>query len=370
MKDKTLLERLRTNVKEDNLCISPANIRDKISSAIQNPEIREILEIETPSIDDLTSSLPVMKGGRVYAVRYDLTKEVDNHKKETVACLILRQILLGNLPSEKRETFIDGGNVNTALSVRYYVHKFGLHGIHVMSRYFPDDIIQSLETGRFHIIRAKKDEQLSLEREFYSYLLSSIKKHSFDNTLGLWHAKHGGEVIYPIGKEIARLLPKDLEFSVSCIGAGSTLEGTRLAINDYFTEQGTKPPEVVIAEHEKSDLFAKEFSNKIRRVEKLPQLPYEEIYRKIDGLPHLINGPHFVERNPLIKPSVLQRIDGIIQYSEQDWKGVQQYLAKREISVGNSSAANLSVAVRLANQGKKVLTFIFEPFREFYRMNN
>ncbi|MEK6928275.1 MAG: hypothetical protein AABX11_07625 [Nanoarchaeota archaeon] len=370
MKNRNLLERLRMIVEENDLCTRTANFRDRFSSAIQNPEIREILEIETPQVADLTSNLPVMNGGKVYAVRYDLTKNVDNHKKETVAGLILRQILLRNLPSEKRETLIDGGSVNTALAEKYYVHKFGLHGIHVMSRYFPDDITQSLETGRFHIIRAKKDAQFSLEREFYSYLLSCTKKSSFDNTLGLWHAKHGGEVIYPLGKEIARLLPKDLEFSVSCVGAGSTLEGTQLAINDYFIEQGIKPPKVFINEHEKSALFAKEFPDKIRRIETLSQLPYEEIYRQVQGLPHLVAGPHFVERNPLIKPCVLQRIEGIVQYSEQDWKGVQQYLAKQEISVGNSSAANLSVAVRLANQGKKVLTFIFEPFREFYRGNN
>lgn len=361
------LEKLRAIAESKGLCRRDASFKDRIDLAIQNLEIREILEIEPPRVNDLTSCLPVQGSGKVYAIRYDLTRGVDNHKKLVVACLILRQILLGNLPSKKKETLIDGGNVNTAKAVAYYVHKFGLHGIHVMSRHFPEDIIAGLETGRFHIICARKNKKLSPEREFYSYLFELMKKPSFCNALCLWHAKHGGEVIYPIGREIVRELPSNLEISVSCIGAGSTLEGVQLSINDYFAYTGTKPLYVFIAEHEMSPLFAREFTDKVQEVKPLEKLPHDEKFRKIKGFPHFVNGPHYVDRNPLIKQAVLQRIDGIVQYSEDEWKGIHNYLEERGISVGNSSAANLGVAVRLANEGRKVLTFIFEPFREFYK---
>lgn len=361
---------------QETLCTSSlldrtVSLRSRYERAIKNQRVREILYLETPPITDLTDMLGVEKGGRIYAVRMDLHRDVDNHKKPVVAGLILRGVLQGKIPKEDIDTFIDGGNFNSAKAVKFYAKRFGMKGMYVMSGRFPQHMIDLLQTDAFTVLRAPFRYDNAREREFYEYLFELMQDRDFrKNKFCLWHAKYGGEVMYPLGKQISENFEESPDYVVSCLGAGSTLEGLQIAMRDYFEERGAKKvPQIVVAEHELSPLFAKFLPMRLTKskLSSLENIVVKDEYYQAEGVPHIVIGPHYDEINPLLAKDSINRIASIVQYSENDWKSMQQYLRTRGLSIGNSSAANISVAARLANEGHKVVTVIFEPFREFYR---
>ena len=353
--------------------VNPKNFEPAYATALKNPKIRELLEIEQPEITNLTETLHVENGGSVHAVRMDLNKGVDNHKKDIVAGLILRGVMKGRIPRSEIDTLIDGGNYNSASALKYYSKKFGMRGAYVMSRLFPQYVIDLLEGDDFQVIRAPRKYDHAREREFYEYLFELLKNPEFrKNKHCLWHAKYSGKAMYPLGREIAESLRIVPDYIVSCLGAGSTLEGLQLAIQDHFVESGSRKPRIIVAEHELSPLFAN-FITYRRSAGPPPQVRTHvkrtdpESYLKHPELPHIVIGPHYDEINPLLSKDVIARIDEVIQYSEEDWMSMQKFLEAYRISVGNSSAANLAVATNLANLGSKVVTVLFEPFRDFYK---
>ncbi|MBK7689558.1 MAG: hypothetical protein IPJ31_00005 [Bacteroidetes bacterium] len=87
------------------------------------------------------------------------------------------------------------------------------------------------------------------------------------------------------------------------------------------------------------------------------------------GIPHYVIGPHFDEINPLLKKNVINEIDYVCRYGK-DWKEMSLMCYSHDLEIGNSSAANLFVSKQLAEKGNKVMTFIYEPFREFYHGHN
>lgn len=111
---------------------------------------------------------------------------------------------------------------------------------------------------------------------------------------------------------------------------------------------------IVLAENKVSPLFA----NKERSIvdqayisdELKAQYENSEMFNKIGGLPHSVIGPHFDEINPLLSQESQNQIDLIMQYTEEDWQTLSQYVAEHNMPVGNSTAANLACAVTLANR--------------------
>ena len=101
------LYKLQGTLHESNLLDGKISLRTRYAGAVQNERVREILDIETPPITDLTGMLGIENCGRVYAVRMDLNRGADNHKKPVVAGLILRGVLQGRIPKEEIDTFID-----------------------------------------------------------------------------------------------------------------------------------------------------------------------------------------------------------------------------------------------------------------------
>lgn len=346
-------------------------------SAVRNEKVREILEIEIPPITDLTDVLQTENDGRLYAVRMDLNKGVDNHTKPIVAGLILRGVLKTKIPAGGIDTLTDAGNYNSAKAVKYYAERFGMNGVYVMSRLFPRHVIDILKSENFGVIIAPEKQGKPLEREFYEHVVQLMEDQDFRrNKFCLWHARDGGEAMYPLGREIAEVLEQIPDYIVSCCGTGSTLKGLQIAIQDYFAESGAeRTPSIIVAEHELSPLFVS--SIPYRRSLGSPPCVEREVkavepgfYEHVDGLPHIVVGPHYDEINPLLGKDALARIDEVVQYSEHDWMAMQKYLEQRGMSVGNSSAANLTVAANLANEGHKVVTVIFEPFRSFYKRHS
>jgi len=329
--------------------------------------VLEMLDLKMPQISDLSDVMNIKGGGKVYAIRMDLNETVDNHKKFVVAGLILRSVLGGRIPNNKIDTLIDAGNFNSAKAVKYYCERFGMKGIYIMSHLFPKHITDILESENFQVIRAPHKYPAMREREFYEFLYSEMKKEKFrENKCCLWHAKNGGKAGYPFGIEIAKTISFPVDCTVSCLGAGSTLEGIQIPIQDFFKENRKRAPSIVVGEHELSPLFVKFMKPRQVSRDLLPiNNNNKDKFLHIEGIPQVAIGPHYDEINPLLSRDSIKRINAIIQYSDDDWQGVQSCLAECGLSVGNSSAANLSVAWRLANDGKKVLTIIFEPFRQF-----
>lgn len=369
------LSELKSILDKENLLDKNISFEKRYEEAVKNKDVREIFDLDKPKITDLTDILQIENNGRLYVIRMDLNKGVDNHKKPVVAGLILRGVLKGNIPKESIDTLIDGGNFNSAKALKYYTKKLGMKGMYVMSRLFPKHIIDILEAEHFHVIQAPRKYDNAMEKEFYEYLVGLMGNKDFrKNKFCLLHAKYGGKASYPFGIEIAEKLEQAPDYTVSCIGAGSTLEGLQIAIQDYFKEKKSeKIPSIIIGEHELSPLFT-EFIPYRRSQGSLPSV--ERVIRDADSdfyayhkeLPHIVIGPHYDEINPLLSKKSIDKIDEVVQYSDHDWMTMQKHLENKGISVGNSSAANLNVAANIANEGNNVLTVIFEPFREFYKI--
>lgn len=365
----TLLEELKDILEENGLMGEKNSLNESYEKAIKIPRVLEILDLELPPITDLSGILG-LKTNSVMAIRMDMNKNVNNHKKFVVAGLILRGVLMGFIPSKKRDTLIDGGNFNSASALKFYAKRFGMKGMYVMSYLFPEHIINLLEGDGFTVIRVSHQSKYdkAREREFYEFLYQKMRDPEFGrNKFCLWHAKHGGEVEYPFGKELAKRVPTSINCTVSCLGAGSTLEGVQIPIQDYFKENNLPTPKSFLAEHELSPLFTEILEKMEISRSVIPPIADKDkdSYIYAPELPHLVIGPHYDEINPLLSKKSIGRIDGVIQYSEIDWQATQKYLSYHGISVGNSSAANISVAWRLASQGFKVITIIFEPKRNF-----
>lgn len=372
------LEELKAVLDDEGLTQQRSNLEIRYRAAIRNSKVRELLDLETPKITDLTEVFKIENNGKLHAVRMDLNQGVDNHKKPVVAGLILRNVLQGRIPKKGIDTLIDGGNYNSAKAVKYYSEKFGMQGMYIMSRLFlqKPKILDELRSVDFEIEIAPDNPNKGLEREFYDYLFQRMRDNNFRrNKVCLWHAKYGGRAMYPFGREIAEQLTEGPDYIVSCLGAGSTLEGLQIAVQDHYIERGSsKNCKIIIGEHELSPLFAKFLPtkpspNSPKYIKEIRDSIREDYYGKVNGLSHVVIGPHYDELNPLLPQEAIGRIDGIIQYSSKDCAALQEYLFNREISVGNSSAANLNVAAHLANQGHTVLTVVFEPFRRFYKEN-
>ncbi len=354
----------------------PCYFDARFREATCHPRVREILELDPPEVTELSGLLQLNDAGRVCAVRMDRYPGVGNLKKPVVAGLLLKGVLKGKIPKKGIDTLADGGSMNTALALKYYCGKYGLRGLYVMSRYFPPDVVQLLSDDTFEIVQAPASAEKYVEEEFYSHLFRLMKQRSFrKNKYCLWHGKYGGRVLVPLASETASDIKDAPDYVVVSIGAGATLEFF-CAIVDRFLCQSGSQPRIVVPEHIDSPIFSR-----FRPSESPAGLPAavedSELMADFDSsafrfppsnrLPHPVIGPHYESANPLMRPDLIERIEYVQQYSNDEWMRMSHYLECVGLPVGNSSAANISVATNLANQGYDVLTVICEPMRSFYK---
>ena len=201
-----LLEELKNVLEINGLMRKEISLKESYEKAVKIPEVLKILDLELPPITDLSEILG-LEPISVMAIRMDLNKNVNNHKKFVIAGLILRGVLIGFIPSKKRDTLIDGGNFNSAQALKFYAKRFGMKGMYIMSYLFPDHIVNLLEGDGFTVIRVPHRHKYdkAREREFYEFLYQKMRETEFGrNKFCLWHAKHGGMVEYPFGKELAK----------------------------------------------------------------------------------------------------------------------------------------------------------------------
>jgi len=340
------------------------------STLIRNEEVREILEIETPILENISDILELKKGN-VFAIRLDKSYGITGFKKPVIASLILKRLIEASKRKEYNKKWIDGGNVNSSLALAYFAKKFEGEATYIMSRFFPEYIInyiKEISENGIEIIQAP-NLKLGVERDFYQFLLNLVRTdEKFKNYQPLWHAKYSGEYSKFLGEDIIECLDFIPDYIVLVVGAGSTLEGQAIPIKLNFESR----PKIVVPEHYESSLLKKirpniENINEISTNEKLNSNWFSS---PPQGLPHSVIGPHYDEINPLLKPSVINLIDCVYMYDELNWKEMSIKCYENGLEIGNSSAANLYVSKQLAEKGYKVLTFIYEPFREFYHGHN
>mgnify|MGYP001576787235 CR=1 FL=1 len=205
--------------------------------------------------------------------------------------------------------------------------------------------------------------RLGREREFYAYLFELMQDARRRRShLCLWHAKYSALATLWMGEAFADtwdLMPDDI---VLGLGSGSTLGGYAIPLKVRFNSR----PRIVVAEHARSALLwncplVADLSSQGTR-----ENGARHYRRAPASVPHMVLGPHYDEVNPLLPSSTLSQIDGVVRYSDNTWQEASQQCIAAGMQVGNSSAANLAVARSLAQTGRTVFTFIYEPLRDFY----
>ncbi|MBU1100222.1 MAG: pyridoxal-phosphate dependent enzyme [Bacteroidetes bacterium] len=344
--------------------------KDIHSVLVKDLQIRDIFELDTPKIDDLSEILELKKG-KVLAVRMDSAYGITGFKKPVVASLILKRTIEAAKHGVINNCWIDGGNVNSALALAYYAKKFEGKAAYVISRLFPDYFINYVNDTSNYLLEFIKAPNLKLgiERDFYKYLLDLVRKDpKFRNYQPLWHAKYSGEYTQFIGLEISEKMKERPDYIVAVIGAGTTIEGQAIPIKKKFHNV----PKIVVPEHSKCPLLSKKKSVEDFNDDKKEATTFncDWFENPPKDLPHMVLGPHYDEINPLLKESVFNEIDHVFKYNEEDWEQMSFKCYNNGLRIGNSSAANLAVAKYLAERGKTVLTFIYEPFRTIYQGKN
>lgn len=344
--------------------------RDIHSLLMTQPRVREILEIEIPVVDDVSEILEISKG-MVFAVRMDKAYGITGFKKPVVACLILKRLIEAVRRKEYSKRWIDAGNVNSSLALAFYAEKFDGKAAYVMSRFFPEYVmnyIREVSHDSIQLIRAPSS-CLGIEREFYKYLVDLVRSDSrYRSFRPLWHAKYGGEYTQFLGIELAASLSVRPDYIVTVLGAGSTVEGQAIPVKTRFDGK----PKIVVPEHSQSPLLNRDGLTVFDVNQAPPKRAYSSNWfsKPPQGIPHYVIGPHYDEINPLIRKGVLKSIESVLLYDDDDWKQMSYECYNNGMKIGNSSAANLVVAKRLAEKGNTVLTFIYEPFRSIYHGHN
>ena len=349
------------NIKRKN-----KNLHDSFLDAIYDPLLKNYFHLHPPPLEDISKSLHLPKCS-VYALRFDKCHGAFNLKVPVFGGLILYNLLKFN--NTNKDCFIDAGNVNSALSLKYFCNKLGVNGYFIMSRYFPEKIINNLSSNNFKVEKSPSDVYLSLEREFYSYLNKKISNKQFrKNKVPLWHAKYGSYVLKQIETINNVNLQSPINFFVTQLGAGSTFNYMRY-IN---MKENNKIGKFVIAEHFKSQTLLHRnintiTSNAVKQNLDINPQNYGYTQSNTQRIKHLILGPHLEEINPFLRESELQDIHEAFIYNDYDWIVKLSDISDNISDIGNSSLVNLFVAREYAKKGNKVLTAILEPSRYFYK---
>lgn len=322
------------------------------------------LGVMEPRVDDLSAFLNLQRG-KVLAVRWDVACGDIGFKLPVFASLLLFHLWNSRRDLKDVRFLTDGGNVSSALAMSALASKLGLRAEHVISWQFPQDIRDYMthQAGGVLDLIAAPNIGGPREREFYGHLLQRMASAELrQERLCLWHAKYSAMASKWLGTILAAKLPSGFDDLVLSLGAGTTLGGYAIPIK----EAQCNHPRITVAEHELSPLIngkavvvSLERRNDAEALTRAFRPPTSDV-------PHMVLGPHYDELNDMLTSDQFEHINGVARYSDSSWQSMSQRCIKAGIPVGNSSAANIAVAEHLANQGRSVLTFLYEPLRPFY----
>ncbi|MES9903313.1 MAG: hypothetical protein ABW168_11650 [Sedimenticola sp.] len=339
---------------------------------------------EIENVSDLAAKIRHIKSaidndGRVYALRFDKTDGPENLKAAIFGGLLVRSILSGKLTADRIPILVDAGNMNSGMAIRYFCEKLGLKGTYIMSRYFPLDMRENLMSDSLQVITAPPKTDLSLEREFYKYLVSYLRKEGKGrNLFSPFHAKHGlkmgaafGLIMQSQLKGIIDVDPKinSVDSCVSVIGSGASYSWLMNISKKYA-------PRMVVPEIDCSPVYVNRVPKCISRSkvhskgDHGEKFNVPEIRRPPDKrITSPILGPHFEEANPFAH-ELDNTISNVITYSDSEWVKASNLLYADGIRLGNSSVVNLMIASAEMDKNNLILTAIYEPDRWYYRKTN
>lgn len=347
-----------------------SNTKDKLDYLLDNEAIREKICWVLPNIIDITEQLNLSQEeghGKVYALSFpDVSPDI-NLKTPIFAGLFLLQVMQGII-NEKTEVIVEAGGINTGYGLKKLIEIFNLKGQLYTSRYFSERVLDELKADNFNIIQPEAREDLALEEEFYVKFVEDLKElRKNGNIAPLWHVKKSfmvaeilAEKMYSKNKNVF----DDMEYLITGMGSGGSLSAF-CKILDISSNKNLK---IIVPEHEKSpilwDTYPKEDLSEMNIIDK--NLNTDNFYNlNSKRVPHIVFGPHYEKINNKIPQKYLDSIDGISLYSDEEWKNISSLLDGQNISVGNSSSANLVIAKKLALKGKNIITFIYESKRKY-----
>ena len=342
-----------------------------------------------PGICDETDTVRVLATesenagfGRVFAVRFDQTDGPKNLKSAVFCGLLVNSILTRRLVRGAPPHLIDAGNMNSGYALKHLCEALELRGTYVMSRYFPQDMRRSVESHRLRTEVAPRKKNVSVEREFYSYLVELVRRmrRQRGSCFSPFHAKHGLSIGSAFGRLMSSTLDRELakpdcdaksiDVCVSTIGSGTSFKWLQELAISYS-------PRIVVPEHRKSPIYSRINeslpligSNLTSQVEASQDIfSANSLRRPSDGrITSSILGPHFEEENPFAR-DLSDAIDLVSVYSDSDWISAARCLSDQGHRPGNSSVVNLMVTARFAREGLNVLTAIYEPDRWYYHVD-
>lgn len=339
--------------------------KSQLRRALSQPKVRSLVEWDIPKVQDVTSKCDVRGSGSVMSIRMDKLSGARNLKKPVVSGLIVLQSLRGII-TENTLRLVDAGNMNMGFSLKYFCKKLDLSGVYIMSRLFDDDMVRRLHSPGFKVVQAPASDDVGMEREFYTYLVSLMKKSSFrQNTACLWHARYSRYVMEVFGEELSEMLDFRPDKMVVGVGSGATLSALARVRNLHAEDA-----DIIVPEHVESPVMS-DIVDVVKCIndESIPKCPSDQMSEfrshSSDRVPHFVIGPHYEEANPYLEDDV-ESIDEVWQYSDPEWMGFSRLLSNNSLRVGNSSAANLLIARCLADLGYDVLTATYEPMRSYY----
>lgn len=349
------------------------NTKDKLAYLLNNKFIQKKILWTLPNIIDLTENLNLSNKeghGKVYALSFpDVSPDI-NLKTPIFAGLFLLQIMKGII-NEKTEVVVEAGGINTGYGLKKLIEIFHLKGQLYTSRYFSEKVLDELKADNLNIIQPEAREDLGLEEEFYIKFVEDLKKlRKNGNIAPLWHVKKSfmvaeilAEKMYSKNKNVF----DEAEYLITGMGSGGSLSAF-CKISDISNNKNQK---IIIPEHEKSPILWDTYPKKdLSELDIIDQnLSIDNFYNlNSNRVPHIVFGPHYEKINNKIPQKYLDSINSISLYSDEEWKNISSLLDEQNISVGNSSSANLVIAKKLALKGKNVITFIYEPKRIYSKV--
>lgn len=285
-------------------------------------------------------------------------------KEPIIAGLIANQYLMKGL-NKKTKNIVDGGGISTGYCLKEVCKKIDVEISFITSRFFPERILSEFRSDRMSIIKAPPSDR-SIEHEFYEYIIKFIQeknKRKRDYT-ALWHVKWSNLIARIYADCIIRnFINEIMELDVIVVGVGS---GATLAIASRLKEANPSL-KIVVAEHESTALFS-QLKGGIKQIKNINNNDYSGLFWDYTGgrIPNMVLGPHFESINNKMPSAIIAGIDGVMTYSNADWQTVSAELLFSGAPVGNSSAANIAVANYIGKSSNlRVLTFVYEPLREF-----
>ncbi|HAT84577.1 MAG TPA: hypothetical protein DCS30_00540 [Rhizobiales bacterium] len=300
----------------------------------------------------------------VYAV--DQNQNLGVWKEPIFSILLANQIVRGGI-SPDTQILAEAGGVSLAHCLSKFSETFNGDTVFITSRYYPDNLLNSIVNSNLKILRAPPFSGLSIEEEFYKYLVEFVKTQRHTGKIAsTWHVKWSDLAGKILAQEMIKRHKEYLEkldYLVLSIGSGASLSWA-CELKKYFSNI-----KIIIAEPDTANLIKNKTVHPMKELESSRHVrKYNDYFiSKNERIIHSVFGPHYEKLNGRISSEALQNIDQVITYRRDNWMYASEQMRDIGFSVGNSTAGCFAVAqsIRQSAPNRKVLSVAFEPLKKY-----